>query len=255
VTVKEITNWKGKRKLTMLTAYDFCIGGILDECEVDMILVGDSLGMVVLGNDDTKEVTLDDMIRHGAAVVRGCDKSLVIVDMPISTYENGEMALENARKILDETCAEAVKIEGRADIASVLVENRIPVVGHTGLKPQEAEKYGVVGREEEVSDAVLKEAKALAEAGCFCVVLECVPSSLAAQITREISVPTIGIGAGKDCDGQVLVINDMLGMYDKFSPKFVRKYADLRSVIGNAVLEFKKDVENNNFPSKDESFN
>lgn len=234
---------KGERKLTMLTCYDFQTARILNECGVDMILVGDSLGMVVLGYKDTKSVRLDDMIRHGSAVRKGAPDSFVIVDMPIGTY-----SLENARKIVDETGCDAVKVEGRSDFVRELVNEGFKVVGHTGLKPQEAEKYRVVR-----DDWVLNEARELEDAGAMCVVLECVPAELAKRITSELKVPTIGIGAGVKCDGQVLVINDMIGLGD-FKGKFVRKYGNVGEVIKKAVDAFKEDVLKGEFPGESESF-
>ncbi len=245
---------KGKRTLSMLTAYDYPTAKIISQAGIDMILVGDSLGMVVLGFKDTKSVTIEDIIRHTAAVVRGSGDSLVIADMPIHTTDTVEMALKNCTMVLSKTGAHAVKIEGQADVVEALCKAGIAVMGHTGLKPQTAKKYVLKGKGSEEGQKIYDEAVALAMAGAFAVVLECIPSSLALSITKKIGVPSIGIGAGNSCDGQVLVISDMVGLFDDFKPRFVRRYANIAPVIAKAVQQFKIDVESGMFPSQEESF-
>lgn len=275
----EIIGLKGKRKLTMLTAYDYPSAKILSEVGIDILLVGDSLGMVVLGFKDTKSVTLADIVRHTAAVVRGnlavqkklLEKSasgkfkvpvssgafgsLVVADMPLHTTDTAGMAIRNCRHVLEETGAHAVKVEGEVKIVEALVAAGIAVMGHTGLKPQTAERYGLTGVGKKDAESILAEALALEKAGAFAVVLECVPTSLATKITKSLKVPTIGIGAGNSCDGQVLVISDMIGLFEDFKPKFVRRYADAAGLIRQAVSQFKKDVEDGGFPNENESFN
>lgn len=238
----------------MLTAYDYPTAQILNRAGIDMILVGDSLGMVVLGYKDTKSVTLEDTLRHTAAVVRGNTESLVIADMPLNTTDTPDMAIKNCRYVLDQTGAYAVKVEGSASIVGSLKEAGVEVMGHTGLKPQTAKKYGLKGKEQDEAEAIFQEALALENAGAFAIVLECVPTSLAERITKALKIPTIGIGAGNVCDGQVLVISDMIGLFEDFHPKFVRRYANISSTIELAVKEFKKDVENGTFPSAMESY-
>lgn len=254
LSVAEIIALKDKRKLTMLTAYDYPTAKIVSSVGVDLILVGDSLGMAVLGFKDTRSVTLSDMIRHTAAVVRGNQNSFVIADMPLHTTDTAGMAIRNCRNVLELTGAQAVKVEGHVTIVEALVKAGIAVMGHTGLKPQTAEKYSVQGKTGQEADQILEEALALEKAGAFAVVLECVPFELAAKITRAVKIPTIGIGAGRLCDGQVLVISDMIGLFKDFKPKFLRRYADVGTVIENAVREFKKDVESGSFPSEEESY-
>jgi 3-methyl-2-oxobutanoate hydroxymethyltransferase len=276
VKIEDIKALKGNRKLTMLTAYDYPTAKILSRAGVDMLLVGDSLGMVVLGYPDTKSVTLQDIVRHAGAVVRGnlaavaeskvrepdsaardADGnvgSFVVADMPIHTTDTVGMALRNARYILEETGVDAVKIEGDPHIVEALAGAGIAVMAHTGLKPQQAEKYGLTGKSSDEAEAIFAEAVALEKAGAFALVLECIPSELAKRITGVLKIPTIGIGAGKDCDGQVLVSSDLLGLYDDFKPKFVRRYADLATEIFNATNQFKKDTENGTFPAEKESF-
>ena len=238
----------------MLTAYDYPTAKILSQEAIDMLLVGDSLGMVVLGYKDTKSVTLNDMVRHTAAVVRGNKESLVIADMPLHTTDTAGMAIANCRFVLEQTGAQAVKIEGHAQIAEALVQVGIAVMGHTGLKPQIAEKYGLRGKEKLEADLIYDEAVDLEKAGAFAVVLECVPTVLAEKITKKLKVPTIGIGAGNVCDGQVLVVSDMIGLFEDFKPKFVRRYGQAAKLIKDAVSQFKKDVESGNFPAEEESY-
>lgn len=250
----DICSLKGKRKLTMLTAYDYPTAKILSKCGIDIILVGDSLGMVVLGYPDTKSVTLDDIIRHTAAVVRGNQGSFIVADMPFHTTHTSVLAFKNCRLVLESTGAHAVKIEGQPEIIQTLRDKGIPVMGHTGLKPQTAEKYRVFGRNSTEAESVYSEALALEKAGIFALVLECVPTVLASKITANLKIPVIGIGAGDVCDGQVLVSSDMIGLYNDFKPKFVRRYADTAALIEAAVLQFKKDVQSGEFPSIQESY-
>lgn len=277
VKIEDIKALKGNRKLTMLTAYDYPTAKILSRAGVDMLLVGDSLGMVVLGYPDTKSVTLQDIVRHAGAVVRGnaaagaefkvqvsasigpvpspgTSGSLVVADMPIHTTDTVGMALRNARYILEETGVDAVKIEGDPHIVEALAGAGIAVMAHTGLKPQQAEKYGLTGKTDDEAEAIFAEAVALEKAGAFALVLECIPHELAKRITGVLKIPTIGIGAGNSCDGQVLVSSDLLGLYDDFKPKFVRRYANLAEEIFNATNQFKKDTENGTFPAEKESF-
>jgi 3-methyl-2-oxobutanoate hydroxymethyltransferase len=254
LTPKQIIDLKGQRKITMLTAYDYPTAKILSSAGIDILLVGDSLGMVVLGFKDTKSVTLEDMIRHSGAVVRGNQGSLVVADMPIHTTDAPGEALRHALRLLRESGAQAVKLEGQPEIIEFLTRENIAVMGHTGLKPQSAQKYGLTGKNQIEADKIFEEALALEKAGVFAIVLECVPGPLAAKITQAVKVPTIGIGAGEHCDGQVLVSSDMLGLFDDFKPKFVRRYGQAAQLITGAAQNFKKDVENGNFPLPEESY-
>ncbi len=247
--------------VTMLTAYDYSFASMIDSAGIDIILVGDSLGMVILGYDSTVPVTMEEMLHHCKAVSRGVKNALLVGDMPFMSYQvSEEEALINASRFLKEAGCDAVKLEGGVSVAPVigrLVRAGIPVMGHVGLTPQTASSLGgfkVQGRDIERAKAIFQDAIAVAEAGAFAVVLECIPSDLSALITEEVDIPTIGIGAGPRCDGQVLVTNDLLGLYEKFTPKFVRKYADLASEIKKALSAFKKEVEAGDFPSLDESF-
>ncbi len=237
----------------MLTAYDYPTAKILSEAGIDILLVGDSLGMVVLGYKDTKSVTLEDMIRHGAAVVRGNKGSFVVVDMPIHSTDTFPLALRNCELVLRKTGANAVKIEGQAEVVFQLAEKGIPVMGHTGLKPQTAEKYGLRGNDDGEADLIYEEALSLEKAGIFALVLECIPSFLTQKITRHLRIPTIGIGAGNLSDGQVLVVSDMLGLFNDFKPKFVRRYLTMSTFVQEAARQFKKDVGNGTFPSVNET--
>jgi len=257
--IAEIQSKKTKKKITMLTAYDFHMARILNNSGIDILLVGDSLGMVVLGYKDTRSVTMEDMIRHGAAVVRGVKlsdrhRSLVVVDMPVNSCVSIETAIVNCKRIVDETGCDAVKIEGAPEIVRAVVESGVEVMAHTGLKPQTAEKFCVQGVESVRRKEILKESEDLSAAGAFALVLECIPSLLANEITGLVSIPTIGIGAGVGCDGQVLVINDLLGIYDRRLPKFVRPVIDLNAAIADSVSEFKKNVESVSFPNENESY-
>jgi len=248
-------------KIVMLTAYDYFTARVLDEAEVDIVLVGDSVGMVQLGFSDTLRVTLDMIIHHTAAVSRGIKSALVVADMPFMTFKiNEDEALRNAARLVQEGGAEAVKLEGGAEIvrfASRIVNAGIPVMGHIGLVPQSVHQLGgyrVQGKQEEDVERMLKDARALEDAGAFCLVIEAVPPEVGRRITESVGIPTIGIGAGPDCDGQVLVINDLLGSTHQKPPSFVKQYADLRTVTQNAVESFVKDVRNGAFPEKEQCY-
>ncbi|NLU50913.1 MAG: 3-methyl-2-oxobutanoate hydroxymethyltransferase [Syntrophomonadaceae bacterium] len=250
-----------KEKITMLTAYDYSMAVMEDEAGIDVILVGDSLGNVVLGYDSTLPVTMDDMIHHTRAVARGARNSLVVGDMPFLSYHVSiPEAVRNAGRFIQEGGAQAVKLEGgveRVDTIKAILDAQIPVMGHIGLTPQSVHQFGgfkVQGKDMETAAKLIRDAKALDEAGVFSIVLECVPAPLARRITEEVSVPTIGIGAGPDCDGQVLVINDILGLYKGFTPKFVKRYADLHPLVAQALQAYKEDVESGAFPATEHCF-
>lgn len=248
--------------IVVLTAYDRLMARLVHASGADVILVGDSLGQVVLGHDSTLPVTLDDMIRHGAAVCRGAPEAFVVVDMPFLTYQlNEDEAVRNAGRILQETGAAAVKVEGGGPriqaLVARLVETGIPVMGHVGLTPQSVHALGgyrVQGRGGEAARRLRGEARALADAGAFAVVLELVPAPLAAEITAELPVPTIGIGAGAGCSGQVLVVTDALGMDPEFEPRFVRRYAELHATITEALKRFGDEVRRGDFPGPEHAF-
>lgn len=243
----------GGKKLIMLTAYDYPTAKILDEIGIDFILVGDSLGMVILGYPDTKSVTLADMIHHVGAVSRGVKRTPIIADMPINTYNTTEAAIENAHKLID-SGADGVKIEGRNEkIITALLDEKIPVVGHLGLLPQTAASYRVQGQDAETAGKIYAEAKALDELGMTALILECIPQELARKITQAVQTPTIGIGAGKYCDGQVLVLHDVIGLSD-FQGKFIRQYANIKENIREAGMAFKQDVLTGDFPGENEIF-
>ncbi len=261
-TILDIKKMKMQgEKIAMLTAYDFAMASILDESDIDILLIGDSLGMVVLGYDSTLPVTMEDMLRHTQAVARGSNKALIVADMPFLSYQvSPETALANAGRFLKEADAQAVKLEGgreHAEIVHKMTYAGIPVMAHLGLTPQSVNQLGgykVQGKNEDAAERMMKDAKILEEAGAFSLVLECVPEKLAADITGALSIPTIGIGAGAHCDGQVLVVNDMLGIYDRMTPKFVKKYANLNLEIKNAVKSYVKEVKTSAFPDEKHSF-
>jgi 3-methyl-2-oxobutanoate hydroxymethyltransferase len=261
VTVRDIRDRKGKEPLVVVTAYDVLFGRLVDQAGVDVVLVGDSLGNVVAGFTSTLPVTLEHMIFHGAAVCRGVTRSLVVVDMPFLTYQiDAADALRNAGRVIVETGAQAVKLEGGteriADTVARMVEIGIPVMGHLGFTPQSVNAIGVrvQGREAAEEKRLLEEAKRLEQAGAFAVVLELMPASLAARITDSVSIPTIGIGAGVGCDGQVLVLPDLLGLNEGFTPKFLKRYANLADNVRDAVRAFGDDVKQHRYPSPDQSF-
>ncbi len=253
-SVESIRRRKGKEKIVMLTAYDYQTAKILDAVGVDVILVGDSLGMVFQGCKDTKSVTMEAMIYHTRAVARGARNTPVIGDMPIHSYDTVEDALENARLFI-EAGADGVKIEGnKPEIIKALIAEGIPVMGHVGLLPQTAEAYKVRGKTAEEAEKIFRDALEVDRCGVFSIVLECIPESLAKRITENVKAPTIGIGAGKYCDGQVLVINDMLGFDDSFAPKYLKKYADLNKIIKNAVKRFMEEVRSGVYPDEEHTY-
>lgn len=260
-SVFDLLQRKGVQPISMLTAYDYQTASTIDEAGIDMILVGDSLGNVVLGYDNTLAVTVVDMIHHGKAVCRGAKNTFVVVDMPFMSYQTSVYdAVVNAGRIMKETNCQAVKMEGGAEYADrikAIVNAGIPVVAHLGLTPQSFNTLGgykVQGKSVEAAQKLIDDAKAVVEAGAFAVTLECVPEALAKKITESISAITIGIGAGKYCDGQVLVWQDMMGYNNGFCPKFVKRYADLHSVMLNAFIEYKKECENRTFPAERNTF-
>ncbi len=252
---------KEKKQIAMLTAYDFPTAQLVDEAGVEIILVGDSLGMVVLGYEDTLSVTLDDMIHHSKAVVRGSKRAFVVVDMPFLTYHvNEEEALRNAGRIMQQTGAQGVKVEGGVEIIKAvraITSAGIPVMGHLGLTPQSAGQLGgfkVQGKDPRVARKMIDDALALEAAGAFSLVLECVPWQLARVITEKTSIPVIGIGAGKYCDGQVLVYHDVMGLFTGKRPKFVKQYVDARSEMVKGVQEYMKEVKEGSFPAEQHTF-
>lgn len=255
VTVPTVKSWKGNRRIGMLTAYDYPSARIVDAAGCDIILVGDSLGMVVLGEKDTLGVTMDVMLHHTRAVARGAGSCLVIGDMPFLSYTvSTEESVRNAGDFI-RAGAHAVKVEGgkatRVDAIRAIVAADIPVMGHIGLTPQSVHALGgfkVQGKGADAARDLIAEAEALVEAGCFALVLECVPAELAAFITEKISIPTIGIGAGPACDGQVLVFHDLLGLYDGHTPKFVRRYAEIGQSMKSAIGRYLDDVRGGSFP-------
>lgn len=252
---------ENKQKLTMLTAYDYSTAKLFDEAGVDSILVGDSLGNVILGYEDTISVTMEDMIHHGAAVARGAKNALVVVDMPFMSYQTSVYdAVYNAGRIMKEGRAGAVKLEGGAGICpqiKAITECGIPVVGHLGLTPQSVNAFGgykVQGRDDAAAKKLIDDAHKVEEAGAFAIVLECVPAKLAETISNELSIPTIGIGAGNGCDGQVLVYQDMLGMFSDYVPKFVKQFANVGEIIKEAVKSYIDEVSDGTFPDEEHSY-
>ena len=248
-------------KITMITAYDYSMAKLLDQTGVNCLLVGDSLGMVMLGYEDTVSVTMEDMIHHGAAVAKGTRDALVVVDMPFLSYHiSVEEAVRNAGRLMREAHAQAVKLEGGSSVLNqvrAIVNSGIPVMGHLGLTPQSVHAFGgfkVQGNTVEQAEQILADANALEEAGAFALVLECVPRGLAKRITDEIAIPTIGIGAGVDTDGQVLVYQDALGMFEGFQPKFVKRFGDIGTQIKNGIMDYCDAVKANEFPTIEHSF-
>lgn len=262
LTAPDVRAMKAKgEKITMVTAYDYTFSKLLDSAGVDVLLVGDSLGMVVQGRKNTLGVTLDHMIYHTHCVAKGAQRAHVVLDLPFMSYQvSKEEAVKACGLALKKGRAEAVKLEGGeeiADIVKYVCALGIPVMGHVGLMPQHVQQMGgykVQGRGKEAAKKVLKDAKAIAKAGAYALVLEGIPLELAAQISRQIEIPTIGIGSGPHCDGQVLVCYDLLGMFEEISPKFVKKYADLNRQIASAVAQFKSDVQNGAFPDAAHSY-
>ncbi len=262
VTVPEIRKMKERgEKITALTAYDYSFARILDQAGIDILLVGDSLGSVIQGRENTLSVTMEDMIYHTKAVARGTQRALLVADMPFLSFQvSAEDTKRNAGRFVQEAGAEAVKLEGGIRIlqtVEALIQMGIPVMGHVGLTPQSIHQFGgyrVQGKEKAGREAILQDALGLEAAGAFAVVLEGIPMNLAGEITERLSIPTIGIGAGVNCDGQVLVVHDMLGMFDMYTPKFVKKYADMKTVMTGAVEEFIAEVREQKFPDKQHSF-
>jgi 3-methyl-2-oxobutanoate hydroxymethyltransferase len=254
LNVDKLKDLKGCRKVTVLTAYDYQMARILDNAGVDMILVGDSLGMVILGYEDTRQVTMEDMIRHTEAVARGVKKAHVIADMPIHSFLSVQEALKNAR-LLIEAGAHSVKIEGlHPEVIKALIDDGIPVMGHLGLLPQTTEVMKVKGKKKSEAEAIREDAQALDHLGVYGVVLECIPLNLAQEITYSIEALSIGIGAGVHCDGQVLVVNDMLGMEEGTVPKHAKVYANLYEIISEAVIRYLDEVKSGEFPDDRFSF-
>ncbi len=261
VTVPDLLAAKGRERIAMMTAYDAPAAALLDAAGLDVLLVGDSVEMTVYGRANTLSATMDSMVRHAAAVSRAAKRALVVGDMPFLSYQaDPSEAVSNAGRFLSEAGCAAVKVEGGRRIlpaVEAILAADIPVMGHVGLTPQSYRKLGgfkVQGRERGAARQIVEDAAALADAGCFAVVLEAVPADLAAEITRSIPVPTIGIGAGASCDGQVLVFHDVMGLSRGIAPRFVRRYADLSSAIEAAARAFTSDVKSGSFPSKEESY-
>ena len=248
-------------KISMITAYDFSFAKLFDSAGIDIILVGDSASNVMAGHETTLPITLDQMIYHAQSVVRGIDRCLVVVDMPFGSYQsNSDIALASAIKIMKETGGHSVKLEGgeeALDSVKKIVSAGVPVMGHLGLTPQSIYKFGtytVRAKEEEEADKLKKDALLLQEAGCFAIVLEKIPAALAKEVSESLSIPTIGIGAGGYCDGQVLVMHDMLGINTEFKPRFLRRYLNLDEQITGAIKQYIKDVKSRDFPNEQESY-
>ena len=262
VTTHRLMEMKQKgEKISMLTSYDFTMAGIVDKAGVDAILIGDSASNVMAGNQTTLPITVDQMIYHAKGVVRAVNRALVVCDMPFGSYQvNAAEGVSNAIRMMKESGCDALKLEGGVEIIDTvkrILDAGIPVMGHLGLTPQSINKFGtyaVRAKEEAEAEKLVSDAKLLAETGCFAVVLEKVPAQLATRVTSEISVPTIGIGAGNGCDGQVLVVADMLGMTQGFSPRFLRRYANLNEIITDAVGNYVTDVKSGDFPNESESY-
>ena len=249
------------RKISMLTAYDYSTARLMDEAGIDAILVGDSLGNTILGYEDTVSVTMEDMIHHGAAVARGVKTTMVVVDMPFMSYQtNVYDALVNAGRLMKEGRAGAVKLEGGASVCpqiKAITDAGIPVMAHLGLTPQSVNALGgnrVQGKSEEAARKIIEDALAVQGAGAFAVVLECIPAKLATLVTEKLVIPTIGIGAGNGCDGQVLVYQDMLGMFSDYIPKFAKKFADVGTIMKSAFADYKKEVADRTYPSEEHTF-
>ncbi|MFA7706349.1 MAG: 3-methyl-2-oxobutanoate hydroxymethyltransferase [Candidatus Omnitrophota bacterium] len=261
MNINEIKNLKGKRKITMLTAYDYPVAELVDKAGIDMILVGDSLANVVLGLDSTTKVGMPEMLHHTKAVSRAVKNSLLIADMPYNSYQvHPEECVKNAQRFINETGAGAVKLEwfeNCLEVTEKIIQAGIPVMGHIGLTPQTVDKIGgfkVQGKDAEAAQCLIQQAIELEKRGCFSIVLECVPDKIAGLISKKIRIPTIGIGAGVHCDGQVLVISDMLGLFTRYTPKFVKKYVDLSALISKAIEDFKNEVIQEKFPDEQHSF-
>lgn len=262
LTIPDLIERKAEgRRITMLTAYDYPTARLVDEAGIDVLLVGDSLGMVVLGHENTLSVTMDEMLHHARAVARARRRSLLVADMPFLSFQvSRREAVRNAGRFVKEAGADAVKVEGgrkRLDVIRAVVDAEIPVMGHVGLTPQALQAMGgfkIQGRTLGRAEAILEDAVALEGAGVFSIVLEAIPEELGALVTRAVKVPTIGIGAGRHCDGQVLVFHDLVGLEQRLAPRFVRRYADLAGSVREALAAFKRDVEAGTFPSDAETY-
>ena len=262
VTTNTLQKMKASgEKITMLTAYDFSFAKIIDGAGIDVILVGDSASNVMAGHETTLPITLDQMIYHASSVIRGVDRCLVVVDMPFGSYQsNSDIALASAVRIMKETGGHSVKLEGGEEVLESIkkiVSAGIPVMGHLGLTPQSIYKFGtytVRAKEEDEANKLRKDAKLLQEAGCFAIVLEKIPATLAKEVSESISIPTIGIGAGGHCDGQVLVMHDMLGINTEFKPRFLRQYLNIHEQVTKAVQHYIKDVKSKDFPNESEQY-
>ena len=262
ITTKTLTEMKSRgEKISMLTAYDFTIAGIIDKAGIDVILVGDSASNVMAGHETTLPITLDQMIYHASSVIRGVNRALVVVDLPFGSYQaDSKEALRSSIRIMKESGAHAVKLEGGSQIKGSIeriLQAGIPVMGHLGLTPQSIYKFGtytVRAKQEEEAEQLINDAKMLEKVGCFSIVLEKVPAKLAEKISKKISIPVIGIGAGRNVDGQVLVIHDMLGMSKEFNPRFLRRYSDLNQIITDAVSKYSTEVKSEDFPNKEEQY-
>lgn len=262
VTTSRIREMKiRKEKITMLTAYDYSMAKVLDENGIDILLVGDSAANVFAGYETTLPITLDNMIYHASAVVRGAQRALVLVDLPFGEYQgDSQDAYKSAVRVMKETGAHAIKIEGGIEIIEnikKIVSAGIPVCGHLGLTPQSINQFGGFGvraKEQEEAEKLLSDAKALEKAGCFAIVLEKIPSDLASTVSEQLDIPIIGIGAGNGCDGQVLVVNDMIGMTKDFKPKFLRQYINMYEQISGAVQSYVKDVKSGDYPNENEQY-
>ncbi len=260
ITTQTVVDMKHNgTKISMLTAYDYTMARIIDTAGIDVILIGDSASNVMAGYDTTVPMTLEHMIYHASCVVRGVDRALVVADLPFMSYQvTAKEALINAGRMMKEAGVHSVKLEGGKPIADTvkrIVDAGIPVMGHLGLTPQSIYKFGtykVRATQEEEADTLLEDAKRLEEAGCYSIVLEKIPAKLAQKVTEEVSIPTIGIGAGPHCDGQVLVVHDMLGLNKEFNPRFLRRYADLHTTMTEAVQAYIQDIKTGDFPNKDE---
>lgn len=261
LTIRDILSAKGKHKLTMLTAYDYPLASLIDRAGIDMILVGDSVANVVLGLDSTTKVGMPEMLHHAKAVTRAVQHALVIGDMPFESYQlNPENAVKNAGRFIDEAGCDCIKLEWFAqclEVTEKIIRAGIAVMGHIGLTPQTADSLGgfkVQGKDAEAAQKLIEQASALEALGCFSIVLECVPDKIAKLITQKLTIPIIGIGAGIHCDGQVLVSHDMLGLFERFRPKFVKEYVNLSSLILKAIGEYKDEVTQGKFPGPEHSF-
>ena len=261
ITAKDIIALKNKRKITMLTAYDYPLASLIDRAGIDMILVGDSLANVVLGLDSTTKVGMSEMLHHAKAVTRAVRHALVIGDMPYESYQvNPDESVKNAKRFIDEAHCDCIKLEWFdrcLEVSEEIISAGIAVIGHIGLTPQTADKSGgfkVQGKDAEAAQKLIEQASLLERLGCFSIVLECVPDKIAKLITQKLTIPTIGIGAGVHCDGQVLVTYDLLGLFERFTPKFVKKYINLSPLILKAVEEYKNEVLQEKFPEPKHSF-